>query len=127
MNNPLAQLVSLIKVSLARRRLIAKIPYSNLNLNLLKILYYEGYIRGFKVTADLKKIYVFLKLNQFRSTLLDLAYFCPRNKHSYLTYKKLVGFFGLKTFGIVSTNSGLMTIDQCFIYKKGGTLVLLAK
>lgn len=127
MNNSLAQLVSLIKVSLARRRLIAKIPYSNLNLNLLKILYYEGYIRGFKVTADLKKIYVFLKLNQFRSTLLDLAYFCPRNKHSYLTYKKLVGFFGLKTFGIVSTNSGLMTIDQCFIYKKGGTLVLLAK
>ena len=96
MKNTLAQLVSLIKVSLARRRLIAKIPYSNLNFDILKILYYEGYIRGFKVTADSKKIYVFLKLNQFKSTILDIAYFCPKNKNSYLTYKKLIRFYGLK-------------------------------
>ena len=127
MNNTLAQLVSLTKLSLARRRLTAKIPYSNLNFNILKILYYEGYIRGFKVTADINKIYVFFKLNHFKSAIMDIAYFCPKNKHSYLTYKKLVGFYGLKTFGIVSTNSGLMTLDQCFLYKKGGTLVLLVK
>lgn len=127
MNNSLSQLVSLIKLNSSRRKLTVKIPYSNLNFNILKILYYEGYIRGFKVTASTFKIYVFLKINNFKPGILDIAFFCPRNKHSYLTYKKLVTFYGLKTFGIVSTNSGLMTLEQCFLYKKGGCLVLLLK
>lgn len=126
MNNSLAQLVSLMKVNLARRKLIAKIPYSNLNFNILKILYYEGYIRGFKVTA-VKHIYVFLKISQYQSSIFDIAYFCPKNKHSYLTYKKLVRFYGLKNFGIVSTNTGLLTLEQCFLHKKGGCLLLLVK
>lgn len=127
MNSSLSQLVSLIKLNIARRKLTAKVPYSNLNFNILKILYYEGYIRGFKVTASSTKIFVFLKLNYFQVSIGDIAYFCPRNKHSYLTYKKLIRFYGLKIFGIVSTNSGLMTIEQCFLHKKGGTLVLLIK
>jgi ribosomal protein S8 len=107
MNTSLSQLVGLIKLNLARRKLNAKVPYSNLNFNILKILYYEGYIRGFKVTASATKIFVFLKLNNFKSSILDIAYFCPKNKHSYLTYKKLIRFYGLKNFGIVSTNSVL--------------------
>lgn len=127
MNTSLSQLVSLIKLNIARRKLIAKVPYSNLNFNILKILYYEGYIRGFKVTVSSKKIFVFFKLNFFKPSILDIAYFCPKNKHSYLTYKKLVRFYGLKSFGIVSTNSGLMTIEQCFLHKKGGILLLLIK
>ncbi len=104
---------------------MAKIPYSNLNFNSLRRLYCEGYIRGFILTNS--KIYVFLKLNNFKPGILDLAFFCPKNKHSYLTYKKLVRFYGLKTFGIVSTNSGLLTLEQCFMHKKGGCLLLLIK
>ena len=103
-NNSLAQFVSLIKIALARGRLTAQVPYSNLNFNILKILYFEGYIRGFKVTASLRYIYVFLKLNNFKLSILDIAYFCPRNKNNYLTYNKLISSYGLKNFGIVSTN-----------------------
>lgn len=116
-----------MKLSIARRKLTAKVPFSNLNFNILKILYYEGYIRGFKVNASSTKIYVFFKLNFFRSSFLDIAYFCPKNKHSYFSYKLLIRFFGLKNFGIVSTNQGLLTLEQCFLYKKGGTLLLLVK
>ena len=83
--NSLASLVALIKISISRGRLTARVPYSNLNLNLLKILYYEGYIKGFKVTASPKKIYVFLKVVNFRPSILDIAFFCPKNKHSYLS------------------------------------------
>lgn len=103
-NSSLAQLVSLTKISLARGRLTAKVPYSNLNFNILKILYFEGYIRGFKVTEDVRHIYVFFKLTNFKLSILDIAYFCPRNKNNYLTYKKLITYYGLKNFGIVSTN-----------------------
>tara|TARA_B100000424_G_C22481046_1_gene280788 strand:+ start:29 stop:412 length:384 start_codon:yes stop_codon:yes gene_type:complete len=127
MKRSLVQLVSLIKINNSRRKLTAKVPYSNLNFNVLRILYYEGYIRGFKVTAEANYIYVFLKLNKGNSSILDLAYFCPKNKYSYLTYKKLVALYGLKNFGIVSTNTGLMTLEQCFLYKKGGHLLLIIK
>ena len=55
MNSSLAQLVGLIKLNISRKKLVAKIPYSNLNFNILKIMYYEGYIRGFKVNASSTK------------------------------------------------------------------------
>ncbi|MBV36166.1 MAG: 30S ribosomal protein S8 [Rickettsiales bacterium] len=104
MLNSLALFVSLIKVSVARGKLTAKVPYSNLNFGLLKVLYYEGYIRGFKVIASVRQIHVFLKMVNFKASILDIAYFCPKNKHSCLSYKKLVSLYGLKTFGIVSTD-----------------------
>lgn len=47
--NKLAHLVSAIKINFAKNKLIAKAPFSKLNVKILKILYYEGYIRGFKV------------------------------------------------------------------------------
>jgi len=127
MSNSLALFVALIKVSMARGKLTAKVPYSNLNFNLLKVLYYEGYIRGFKVTASASRIYVFLKMVNFKASILDIAYFCPKNKHSCLSYRKLVSLYGLKNFGIVSTSQGLLTLEQCFLYKKGGKLILLIK
>lgn len=40
------------KISLSRNRLNIKAPYSKLNINVLKILYHEGYIRGFKVSHN---------------------------------------------------------------------------
>ncbi len=117
MNNSLAQLVSLIKLSLSRGRLTAKIPYSKLNFNILKLLYFEGYIRGFKVIASTKKIYVFLKLNNNDYTISDMAYFAHNNKNNYLTYKKLVVFYGLKNFGIVTTYKDFLLYNSVFYIK----------
>lgn len=102
MNNKLALLVSLIKINLSKNKLIAKVPYSNLNINILKILYNEGYIRGFKVTE--KFIYVYLKINLNKPAFKDIVYFSQKNKNNYLSYKKLILFFGLKNFAIISTN-----------------------
>lgn len=100
--NKLALLVSLIKINLSKNKLIAKVPYSNLNINILKILYNEGYIRGFKVTEKL--IYVYLKINLNKPVFKDIIYFSQNNKNNYLSYKKLILFFGLKNFAIISTN-----------------------
>ena len=102
MNNKLALLISLIKINLAKNKLIAKVPYSKLNINILKILYNEGYIRGFKVTDKL--IYVYLKINLNKPVFRDIVYFSQNNKNNYLSYKKLILFFGLKNFAIISTN-----------------------
>ena len=52
MNKNLNNLVTLIKNNLNRKKLIAKCSYSKLNINVLKILYHEGYIRGFKINES---------------------------------------------------------------------------
>lgn len=124
MKSSLPNFISIIKLCIARRKLTAKVPFSNLNLNILKILYSEGYIRGYRVSTT-GHIFVFFKQAFFKPSLLDMAFFCPKNKFSIITYQKVVRFYGLKNFGIVSTHLGLLTLEQCFLYKVGGILILL--
>lgn len=100
-NNNLALLISLIKLNISRNKLIAKVPNSKLNIKILKILYTEGYIRGFNINQF--NLYVFLKPAQI-PVFRDIAYFPSNNKKSYISYKKLIVFFGLKNFLIISTN-----------------------
>jgi ribosomal protein S8 len=126
------QMISILKLSSARRKMNAKVPYSSLNIKILSVLYSHGFIRGYRrVTStvqkhkDFKNIYIFLKISNHRLSFLDMAYFCPRNKYSALSYKQLVRFYGLKTFGIVTTNVGLLTIEQCFLFKKSGYMLFL--
>lgn len=123
--NRLALLISAIKLGLSRNRLNIKAPYSKLNINVLQILYHEGYIRGFKVDDKQGSIYIYLKISENRNIFKDLVYFPPSNHKNYISYKGLMLMFGLKNFAIVSTNSGLLTLEQCFLHKKGGKLVLL--
>ena len=102
MQNKLALLVSLLKINLTKNKLIAKVPFSKLNINILKILYNEGYIRGFKVTEN--NIYVYLKVNNNKPAFRDIVFYSTNNKNNYISYKKLILFFGLKNFAIISTN-----------------------
>jgi ribosomal protein S8 len=118
--NKLHLLVNLIKINLAKRKLISKVPFSNLNIRVLKILYSEGYIRGFKVINY--TIFIYLKLiNSF----CDICYFPSNNKYSYISYQKLISSYNLKNFLIISTNLVLLTLEQCFLYKCGGRLLIL--
>lgn len=59
MNKHLNQLVNSIKINISRKKLVSKCSYSKLNINILKILYHEGYIRGFKINeSDIVYIYI---------------------------------------------------------------------
>lgn len=60
MNKSLANLINSIKINLSRRKLIAKCQNSKINKQILKILYHEGYIRGFKIVEkDIKYIFIY--------------------------------------------------------------------
>jgi len=125
MNKNLNQLINSIKLNISRKKLISKCAYSKLNVNILKILYHEGYIRGFKINEKEYSIYIYLKISNLKPIFKDIIFFPSNNKNNYMSYKKLISFFGLKNFGIVSTNIGLLTLEQCFFYKKGGQLIVL--
>ena len=51
-----------------------------------------------------KIIFVYLKINNNKPIFRDIVYFSQNNKNNYLSYKKLILFFGLKNFAIISTN-----------------------
>lgn len=121
----LSQLVCNIKLSLLAKKFNCKVPYSKLNIKLLNILYAEGYIRGFKVIENEKVIYVYMKYIYNRSLIYDCAFFPTRNKLNHIKYSQLVSLYGFKTFGIISTDIGLLTLQQCFLYKKGVFFYLL--
>ena len=123
----LSKLVCNIKLSLLAKKFNCKVPYSKLNIKLLNILYTEGYIRGFKVIENEKIIYVYMKYIYNRSLIYDCAFFPTRNKLNHIKYSQLVSLYGFKTFGIVSTDIGLLTLQQCFLYKKGGILLFIIK
>lgn len=59
MNKNLNQLINSIKLNISRKKLISKCAYSKLNVNILKILYHEGYIRGFKINEK-DILYIFI-------------------------------------------------------------------
>ena len=126
-SSAISRLVCNLKLSLSAKKFNCKVPYSKLNIKILNILYNEGYIRGFKVIEDQKIIYVFLKYVYNHSLITDCAFFPTRNKLNQLKYTQLVSLYGFKTFGIVSTDIGLLTLQQCFLYKKGGILLLIVK
>lgn len=121
----LSRLVCNIKLSLLAKKFNCKVPYSKLNIKLLNILYNEGYIRGFKVIENEKIIYVYMKYIYNRSLIYDCAFFPARNKLNHIKYNQLVSLYGFKTFGIISTDIGLLTLQQCFLYKKGVFYYLL--
>ena len=126
-SSALARLVCNLKLSLAAKKFNCKVPYSKLNIKILNILYTEGYIRGFKVIENEKIIYVFMKYVYNQSIIHDCAFFPMKNKLNHLKYNQLISLYGFKTFGIVSTDIGLLTLQQCFLYKKGGVLLLVLK
>jgi ribosomal protein S8 len=118
-SSALARLVCNLKLSLSAKKFNCKVPYSKLNIKILNILYTEGYVRGFKVIENEKIIYVFMKYVYNHSIINDCAFFPARNKLNHLKYNQLISLYGFKTFGIVSTDIGLLTLQQCFLYKKG--------
>jgi ribosomal protein S8 len=118
-SSALARLVCNLKLSLSAKKFNCKVPYSKLNIKILTILYNEGYIRGFKVIENEKTIYLFMKYIYNHSIITDCAFFPARNKLNHLKYNQLISLYGFKTFGIVSTDIGLLTLQQCFLYKKG--------
>lgn len=124
-NSSLSRLVCNIKLSLLAKKFNCKVPYSKLNVGILTILYNEGYIRGFKVIEKEKLIYIYLKYVYNTSLISDCAFFPTRNKLNHIKYSQLVSLYGFKTFGIVSTDIGLLTLQQCFLYKKGVFYFLL--
>lgn len=133
MNINLIKLLLQLKNASLVKREVVRFNCNLLCLELLKLLYNEGFIQSFKIESKS----VFNNEKQFQTTImLRYSYNKPALKtlriistpsHSkYLTLKDISKVQDRKNILFLSTNKGLLTGLQCKKNKIGGTLLFVA-
>lgn len=94
---------------------------------MLKVLWNEGFISGYKILNS-NNILIFLKYTNTGSPAINSLQFLSKpSKRFYYSLKQLWKLDSSKTFIILSTNQGLLTIEQCKKKNVGGEPLLIIK
>jgi ribosomal protein S8 len=132
MNITLIQLLLKLKnASLARKEIVI-IKYNKSCLDLLKLLYIEGFIQSFNIqTIDSpfvkKHLQISITLRYFynKPIFKDLKIVSKPSYVKYLKLKDLCKIVDKKSVLFLSTNKGLLTSLDCKKHKVGGTLLFI--
>lgn len=118
--------------SLARHRSV-NIPYSKLNLNILKVLKKEGYIGDFNIPPGFISKKVIITTLRYKGWWIKKPLFSTIQRISkpgqriFSGYKEFSEKFNLLKYNqgiaVVSTSSGVMTHRKAEKLKKGGEIL----
>jgi small subunit ribosomal protein S8 len=98
----------------------------NLCESLLKILWDEGFIIGYKQSKTNKNfIKIFLKYNNKRPAINNIKLITKPSKRVFYSIKQIWKIDSNKNFIIFSTNKGLKTINSCKKLKIGGEPLII--
>ena len=103
-----------------------EVVYLNFDLKyfeVLRILYREGFIQGYKIDKKNYQTIVYLRFFQNKSVLDRLRFLSVPSRERFISYKDLCLINNKKTFVLLSTNKGLRTIFECKKQKLGGKLL----
>lgn len=108
---------------LARRQSVVH-PHKSICVNLLKVMYKEGYINGFRrLPAHPNKIEIFLKYNNGKAAI---SKFSTISKPSRRIYTKVETLWKLRTSLqtlILSTPAGILSDKECRKLGLGGEVL----
>lgn len=104
------------------RKNIIKGPKKNTCESLLKILWDEGFITGYRTCPyNQQSIEIFLKYTKTgKPAINSLKFVSKPSKRVYFTSNLIWKLNSSKAFIIFSTNRGLMTINECKKKNIGG-------
>jgi ribosomal protein S8 len=116
-------LIKLKNASLQNQNQIT-ITFNNYTLELIKILYKNGFIKSYTI---LKQLQISITLNQLYRTspTSTLRIISTPTKKLYITYRDICKVKNIKTLFCFSTTKGLMTIDDCKRHHIGGVLLFI--
>ena len=97
-------------------------PKKNICESLLKILWDEGFISGYRVSSQNdNRLEIFLKYDKSGKPAINSLKFVSRpGQRVYYTTKQIWKIDSYKTFIIFSTNKGLKSISECKKHRIGG-------
>jgi small subunit ribosomal protein S8 len=130
--NLIKLLLQLKNASLAKKEIV-EFSCNLLCLELLKLLYNEGFIQSFKIVSkngsDNEKQFqttIMLRYSYNKPTLKGLKIISTPSHSKYLTLKDISKIQDRKNILFLSTNRGLLTGVECKKNKIGGTLLFIA-
>lgn len=129
LNSKLGKFFSIIKLGYIKNKISIKVPRSIFYISILKLLFREGYINGFKLKDDYH-IIIFLKYHDNRPVFNFINFNTIKLDQNLLSYKcsyplkKLYYDQGLVVY---TTYKGLKTFNECLIEKVGGHFLFQLK
>ena len=104
------------------------VPYNKFVINLLTVLYKEGFIQSFNVYKDINhetKVNILLRYYYNKSSIKNLKIISSPSKVKYLDYNSLTKLSTKKNVLFLSTNLGILTALDCKKKKIGGVLFFI--
>jgi small subunit ribosomal protein S8 len=133
MNTNLIKLLLQLKNASLVKKEVVEFNCNSLCLELLKLLYTEGFIQSFRVLSknrsDNEKQFqttIMLRYSYNKPALKTLKIISTPSYSKYLTLKDISKIQDRKNILFLSTNRGLLTGLQCKKNKIGGTLLFIA-
>lgn len=130
----IADMISIIKNGIKANLDVVNINYTILNIQILKILYKEYLINNFKIlfkiTKKKKKLIKYIQVelihgNDEYSNLFELKKVSTSGNKIYYSVNQLYWkYYQKDIFGIISTNKGLLTINEAIKFNIGGEILI---
>ena len=127
MKNHLENMFSNIKNGQMAKKSVITNPRKNICEEFLKIFWNEGFISGYRVSIQNKdNLEIFLKYTKTGKPVINsLRFLSKPSQRIYYSSKQIWKLNSSKTFIILSTNSGLKSINQCKKHKIGGEPLII--
>ena len=120
-NNIIKNLIKIKNASLVRKELVV-VENSTLIVDLLSILYKEGFIQSLKINIDGKTINVYLRYSYNKDLFKNFKIISSSSSKYYISYKDLCRLSHKKFILFLSTDKGFTTGIDCKKYNVGGKL-----
>jgi ribosomal protein S8 len=103
----IGNLISILNNGLVRKRLYVDIIQSNKILNIVKCLYYEGYLAGYTLQAQ-HNIRIYLKYKDKESVIIFLKALSKPSRRLYYSYNMLRRLNLANKYIVYSSNKGIL-------------------
>ena len=126
MTDPIADMIVRIKNAVMASYDKVEVPSSEIKINIVKILKFEGYIRNYKIIKDSKQgiIVIYLKYSEDKSSVIKgLKRISKPSCRIYSSCKKIPRVLNGLGINIVSTSKGVVTDREARKMGAGGEII----
>nr|AGZ90943.1 ribosomal protein S8 [Coussapoa parvifolia] len=128
-NDTIANLLTYIRNADMNKKRTVRIPYTNINENIVKILLREGFIENTRKHQESNKYFLVLTLRHRRNrkgpdrTVLNLKRISRPGLRIYSNYQRIPKILGGMGIVILSTSRGIMTDREARLEGIGGEIL----
>jgi len=120
----ISRIILKLKNAISLNKKFVFLPKNDFCINLIYLLYSEGFILSFYLTNSKKRIKIFLKTESNGSSIIkNIKLISTSSNNNYLKYNHLTKLTNGVGIIVLSTPYGLFTSNSCIKKKIGGIAI----